>query len=108
MEQACHAGGHRSPKAPEIRPDIVGRWVIAPIHALCCLFYKQATSRGYETGYIGLSTRGHARARELRDKRQDFGDQRLRLADSTLRDRKCLQTTCLRFRCWRKGDHLLR
>ena len=69
LEQACHAGGHRSPKAPQIRPDIVGRWVIAPVHALLLLVLQTGNEPRVRDGYIGLSTRGHARARETRDKR---------------------------------------
>jgi hypothetical protein len=72
-EQARHAGGHRSPKAPQIRPDIVGRWVIAPVHALLLLVLQTGNEPRVRDGYIGLSTRGHARARETRDKRRIAG-----------------------------------
>ena len=65
---ACHAGGHRSPKAPQIRRDIVGWWVIAPVHALLLLVLQTGNEPRVRDGYIGLSTRGHARARETRDK----------------------------------------
>src|SRR5688500_14013131 len=65
---ACHDGGHCSPDAPQIRRGLVVWWVIAPGHALLLLVLQIGNEPRVRDGYIVLSTRGHARARETRDK----------------------------------------